>query len=118
MKERIDEAAAKSVEALLADGTSVLRDGQLLWSLSHLWDQPRYRRLAEQVAEVVNATRLRSAGLLRWPKDWRPVDIGNGRGRSCCKAWRVATRRITSASRQRGNPCPRERAVSMTGRRC
>ena len=53
MKERIAEAAAKSVEALLADdaGTSALRDGQLLWSLSHLWDQPRYRRLAEQVAE-------------------------------------------------------------------
>ena len=53
MTERIAEAAAKSVEALLADGTGVsaLRDGQLLWSLSHLWDQPRYRRLAEQVAE-------------------------------------------------------------------
>ena len=53
MKERIAEAAAKSVEALLAGGTGVsaLRDGQLLWSLSHLWDQPRYRRLAEQVAE-------------------------------------------------------------------
>ena len=53
MKEQIAEAAAKSVEALLADGTgtSALRDGQLLWSLSHLWDQPRYRRLAEQVAE-------------------------------------------------------------------
>ena len=53
MAERITEAVAKSVEALLADGTgtSALRDGQLLWSLSHLWDQPRYRRLAEQVAE-------------------------------------------------------------------
>ena len=53
MKERIAEVAAKSVEALLADdaGTSAFRDGQLLWSLSHLWDQPRYRRLAEQVAE-------------------------------------------------------------------
>ena len=53
MTERIIEAAAKSVEALLADdaGTSALRDGQLLWSLSYLWDQPRYRRLAEQVAE-------------------------------------------------------------------
>ncbi|MDE2705898.1 MAG: hypothetical protein OXI35_12580, partial [Gemmatimonadota bacterium] len=53
MKERIAEAAAKSVEVLLADGVGVsaLRDGQLLWSLSHLWDQPRYRRLAEQVAE-------------------------------------------------------------------
>ena len=53
MTERIIEAAAKSVEALLAGGTgtSALRDGQLLWSLSHLWDQPRYRRLAEQVAE-------------------------------------------------------------------
>ena len=53
MTERIAEAAAKSVEALLADGTgtSALRDGQLLWSLSHLWDQPRYRGLAEQVAE-------------------------------------------------------------------
>ena len=53
MTERIIEAAAKSVEALLADGmgTSAIRDGQLLWSLSHLWDQPRYRRLAEQVAE-------------------------------------------------------------------
>lgn len=53
MTERIAEAAAKSVEVLLADdaGTSALRDGQLLWSLSHLWDQPRYRRLAEQVAE-------------------------------------------------------------------
>lgn len=53
MTERIVEAAAKSVEVLLANGTSAsaLRDGQLLWSLSHLWDQPRYRRLAEQVAE-------------------------------------------------------------------
>ncbi len=53
MKERIAEVAAKSVEALLAGGTgtSALRDGQLLWSLSHLWDQPRYRRLVEQVAE-------------------------------------------------------------------
>ena len=53
MAERIAEAAAKSVEALLADGTGVsaLRDGQLLWSLSHLWDQPRYRMLTEQVAE-------------------------------------------------------------------
>ncbi len=53
MTERIIEAAAKSVETLLADGTgtSALRDGQLLWSLSHLWDQPRYRGLAEQVAE-------------------------------------------------------------------
>ena len=53
MTERIAEAAAKSVEALLADdaGTSALRDGQLLWSLSHLWDQPCYRRLVEQVAE-------------------------------------------------------------------
>ena len=53
MTERIVEAAAKSVEVLLADGTgaSALRDGQLLWSLSHLWDQPRYRRLAKQVAE-------------------------------------------------------------------
>jgi len=53
MKEQIVEVAAKSVEALLADdaGTSVIRDGQSLWSLSHLWDQPRYRRLAEQVAE-------------------------------------------------------------------
>ena len=53
MTERIAEVAAKSVEALLADdaGTSALRDGHLLWSLSHLWDQPRYRRLAEQVAE-------------------------------------------------------------------
>ena len=53
MTERVAETAAKSVEALLADGTGVsaLRDGQLLWSLSHLWDQPRYRRLAEQVAE-------------------------------------------------------------------
>ena len=53
MTEQIDEAAAKSVEVLLAGGTgaSALRDGQLLWSLSHLWDQPRYRRLAEQVAE-------------------------------------------------------------------
>ncbi len=53
MKERIAEAAAKSVEALLTGGAgvSVLRDGQLLWSLSHLWDQPRYRGLAEQVAE-------------------------------------------------------------------
>ena len=53
MTERIIEAAAKSVEALLADdaGTSAFRDGQLLWSLSHLWDRPRYRRLAEQVAE-------------------------------------------------------------------
>ena len=53
MTERIIEAAAKSVEALLADdaGTSAIRDGQLLWSLSHLWDQPRYRGLAEQVAE-------------------------------------------------------------------
>ena len=53
MTERIVEAAAKSVEALLANGTgaSALRDGQLLWSLSHLWDQPRYRRLAEQVVE-------------------------------------------------------------------
>ena len=53
MAERIAEVAAKSVEALLADdtGTSALRDGQLLWSLSHLWDQPRYRGLAEQVAE-------------------------------------------------------------------
>ncbi len=53
MTEQIAEAAAKSVEVLLADGTSTsaLRDGQLLWSLAHLWDQPRYRRLAEQVAE-------------------------------------------------------------------
>ena len=53
MTKQIAEAAAKSVEVLLADdaGTSALRDGQLLWSLSHLWDQPRYRRLAEQVAE-------------------------------------------------------------------
>ena len=53
MKEQIVEAATKSVEAQLADGTGVsaLRDGQLLWSLSHLWDQPRYRRLVEQVAE-------------------------------------------------------------------
>ncbi|MXW77996.1 MAG: hypothetical protein F4Z57_03215 [Gemmatimonadetes bacterium] len=53
MKKQIAEVAAKSVEVLLADnaGTSALRDGQLLWSLSHLWDQPRYRRQAEQVAE-------------------------------------------------------------------
>ena len=53
MTERIVEAAAKSVEVLLASGTgmSALRDGQLLWSLAHLWDRPRYRRLAEQVAE-------------------------------------------------------------------
>ena len=53
MTERIAEAATRSVEALLADGTGVsaLRDGQLLWSLSHLWDQPRYRMMAEQVAE-------------------------------------------------------------------
>ena len=53
MTEQIDEAAAKSVEALLAGGTgaSALRDGQLLWALSHLWDQPRYRMLAEQVTE-------------------------------------------------------------------
>ena len=51
MTERIAEAAAKSVEALLTSGASALRDGQLLWSLSHLWDQPRYRRLAEEVAE-------------------------------------------------------------------
>lgn len=53
MTEQIAEVAAKSVEALLAGGTGVsaVRDGQLLWSLSHLWDQPRYRRLAEQVAE-------------------------------------------------------------------
>ncbi len=51
MTERIAEAATQSVEALLADGAGALRDGQLLWSLSHLCDQPRYRRLAEQVAE-------------------------------------------------------------------
>ena len=51
MTERIAEAAVESVEALLASGTSVLRDGQLLWSLAHLRDQPRYRMLAEQVAE-------------------------------------------------------------------
>jgi hypothetical protein len=53
MTKQIAAAAAKSVEALLADGTGVsaVRDGQLLWSLSHLWDQPRYRRLVEQVAE-------------------------------------------------------------------
>lgn len=52
MTEPIAEAAAQSVKVLLADGTgaSALRDGQLLWSLSHLWDQPRYRMLAEQVA--------------------------------------------------------------------
>ena len=53
MGERIAEAAAKSVDALLAGGTgaSVLRDGQLLWALAHLQEQPRYRMLAEQVAE-------------------------------------------------------------------
>lgn len=53
MAERIAEAAVKAVEALLVGGTgaSALRDGQLLWSLAHLWDQPRYRMLAEQVAE-------------------------------------------------------------------
>lgn len=53
MTEPIAEAAAQSVKVLLAGGTgaSALRDGQLLWSLSHLWDQPRYRMLAEQVAE-------------------------------------------------------------------
>ena len=53
MAEQIAEVAAKSVEALLADGAGVsaLQDGQLLWSLAHLWDRPRYRMLAEQVAE-------------------------------------------------------------------
>ena len=53
MAERIAEAAAKSVDALLAGGTGVsaLRDGQLLWALAHLQEQPRYRMLAEQVAE-------------------------------------------------------------------
>lgn len=53
MTEQIAAAAAQSVKALLASsaGASVRRDGQLLWSLAHLWDQPRYRTLAEQVAE-------------------------------------------------------------------
>ena len=51
MTERIAAAATQSVELLLADDAGALRDGQLLWSLAHLWDQPRYRRLAEQVAE-------------------------------------------------------------------
>jgi len=50
MTERLAAAAIKSVEALLAGGAGALRDGPLLWSLSHLSDQPRYRRLAEQVA--------------------------------------------------------------------
>lgn len=53
MTEQIVAAAAQSVKALLAGsaGANVRRDGQLLWSLAHLWDQPRYRMLAEQVAE-------------------------------------------------------------------
>lgn len=53
MAERIAAAAVKAVEALLADGAGVSarRDGQLLWALSHLQGQPRYRMLAEQVAE-------------------------------------------------------------------
>lgn len=53
MAEQIAAAAAQSVKALLAGGAgaSALRDGQLLWSLAHLRDQPRYRMLAEQVAE-------------------------------------------------------------------
>lgn len=53
MTEQIVAAATQSVKALLAGsaGASMRRDGQLLWSLAHLWDQPRYRMLAEQVAE-------------------------------------------------------------------
>ena len=65
MAERIAEAAVKAVEALLAGGTgaSALRDGQLLWSLAHLWDQPRYRMLAEQVAEGSERTEEDGAAL-------------------------------------------------------
>ncbi len=51
MTEQIAAAAARSVEALLASGRGAFGDGQLLWSLSHLCDQPRYRILAEQVAK-------------------------------------------------------------------
>lgn len=68
MAEPLAEVAAKSVEVLLrlelsrklagGPGASALRDGQLLWSLAHLQDQPRYRMLAEQVA----AGRERSEG--------------------------------------------------------
>ena len=66
MAARIAEAAAKSVEALLRlerSRKSALRDGQLLWSLAHLQDQPRYRMLAEQVAEGCGSDECSGAGV-------------------------------------------------------
>lgn len=64
MPKQIAEVAAQAVEMLLTGDPSALRDGQLLWSLARLQEQPRYRLLAEQVAEGCESSEAEVRGSL------------------------------------------------------
>ena len=111
MTGRIAAAAAKSVEALLVGGTgaSALRDGQLLWSLAHLRDQPRYRMLAEQVAEGSERS--------EWVEDAVRGSLALAEGLAACGYWeRARTLVLQSLARCDAADCGGE--STPKGARC